>query len=97
MKLPIWKLLLFGLVVFTGLTALSVFDTTLHPTISADLAVNQLNDTEAGAIAMRAYDRFQSFLPAGVSILTAFIGLCLVFGSALFFTDVIQLFTQEKK
>ena len=89
-----WKLYIFLALLFAGYGALSVFDSVVHPTIAANLAVNQLDDTEGSAIAMRTYDRAQNFFPFGIWGTTIFFGAYLVFGTALFRADLFRLITQ---
>jgi hypothetical protein len=93
-KLPLWKLFVFFGLLIAGYTLVSAFDAIAHPTIAANIAVNQLDDTESGAIAIRTYDRAQNFFPFGVWGITIFIGAYLVFGTALFRADLVRLITR---
>lgn len=76
-KFPMWKLFLLAALVLISTGVLATFDTTMHPTVAANLAVNQLENTESGAIAVRTYDRAQNFFPLVVLCTTAFFGLLL--------------------
>jgi hypothetical protein len=80
---------LFALIVLAACTLNTVFDTVVHPTVSAQLAVQQLDDTEASAISMRSYDRLASSLPV---LSWAIVGLS---GLALFAKPLYNL-TSEK-
>lgn len=95
-KFPMWKFWLFAAFAFGSFAILSGFDTAVHPTISATLAVAQLDDTEGSAIAMRTYERVFSDFPLGIWGAIGFVGLCLVFGTTLFRADIVQLFTRRR-
>jgi hypothetical protein len=90
----VWKLIVFVVAFCAGTAILSTFDAVAHPTIAASLAVDQLQDTESSAIAMRAYDRAQNFLPGGIQGAILFLGAYLLFGTALFRADLARLATQ---
>jgi hypothetical protein len=69
------------------LAALSVnscLDVVLHPSVSADVAVNQLEDDEFGAAAMRSYDRFYNAVPV-VSW-----GCVVLVGLAMFRSEIVE-------
>lgn len=84
-KFPMWKLFLLAALVLISTGVLATFDTTMHPTVAANLAVNQLENTESGAIAVRTYDRAQNVFPFIVPLATAF------FGCLLFRADIVRL------
>lgn len=84
-KIKVWKIVLLVAVIFGTSTFLAGFDTVIQPNVSVELAVDQLNDSDEAATALRSYDRFQSHLPTivwtGVS----------AFGLLLFWSDLSRL------
>lgn len=57
------KIVLMVLAVATVVLLNSFVDVVAHPTLSADIAVSQLQNDEGAAIAMRSYDAFYNALP----------------------------------
>lgn len=86
-RFPVWKLFLFLAVLLLGNATISIYDAVVHPTIAASVAVDQLDNTERGAITMRAYDQVQNLFPVGVW------GATVLFGALLFRADFMRLIT----
>ena len=61
--MPKVRLFVFAMLVLGCVVANVIVSDVAHPSWSADVAVSQLDDTEASAVAMRSYDRFNSSFP----------------------------------
>lgn len=77
------RIAIFVCVVAAAVTANAVFDTVIHPTVSAELAVSQLNDEELPAVTMRGYDRLANTVPVALSVVVSAIGLALFAGPVI--------------
>lgn len=69
------RLFVFLLLVLSCFVANVLINDVVHPSLSADVSVSQLDDTEASAVAMRSYDRFNSSFPVVSWSFVAFMGL----------------------
>lgn len=62
----------------------SMLDVVVHPSLSADVAVEQFSDDESAAVLMRSYDHFTALFPM---VSWGFVAL---FGLFLFRTDLVN-------
>lgn len=87
-KFPVWKVILFVSLFVFDYFMFETLHNAFHPTFASTLAVDQLNNSEASAIAIRVYEQLQNFLhplsPFGAVFYIAF-------GLILFRSDLLRL------
>lgn len=94
---PLWKVYLCIAVFIASILFMNAYDNTVDPFVSATVAVQQLEDSETGAIATRSYTSFQNLLPLGVQGFAIFLVAFVIFGASLFSTDLLALFKKESE